>query len=803
MHVRRARRTRPRTSLAVAAVLAVLSTGTVAATDPPPDEATAPPAIAERQDDPSPTPTPEPDAQQDAAPAAREAPVPDSAPDPVLAADDPTRADADVAAQIARECTQTSAQILTALLNLGGRQQFTTVRHRGDFDARTPENSLNAFQQSYVRCRAGVETDVRRTADGTLVMFHDTHIGKMLEPTYNPEQNTGPNPALASLTWAQLQQRDLVNIARQPQAGVKVPSFEQFLDHYRRVGGRSLLYGEVKNSSNDQAQSRREVLEVVEHLAAFHRQLPEAEIFDRVVVKFRMSVFPRFQEWSSAAHAIDGVPKVPLSQVMMSRQIARSMNTTAAGVDQAVTSWASTGPEQRVLSVEVTMKDSTAYSHLVLRRGSNNTEPFRNIDYYTAAGNATAPSGTMANAVEIVRRHEKPLGQFVPIPDWVMFRDPRTFDWNRTLPNADAGKSTVPVTAREAYFNNDSRCCYALRDRIDGTAQDRDPEQNDQRMLLPWLEDIGATFLTADDTDSIDRYFRVRGRLLDTGTNRERPNQPDLEMNSLIHPESRHIPSLLKYVQVTVRPVSESSRWYASGTVRVTEAHRPGPAATVRDRLTAFDSRFTPDREGVAVYGQAAIHINAHWRWTGPSDNFDHAFLAIDLPEHLGDGRHTQEMRLRDGTRLIVQYTISRQWATAREFSLNLQSNATWQVHGNFCGFSSGPPPAGDRCNTGDLSESRGIVGVARNNAVSVAPGGTMPLSLQGTTVSGARPLFVRTDLTGRRVLPDMSLSHGTLTLDGWGTNFGTRQSVLIGGTSPHAFRVGYLLDAGSSREVP
>jgi len=543
---------------------------------------------------------------------------------------------------------------------------------------------------------------------------------------------------------------------------------------------------------------------VVEHLAAFHRQHPEAAIFDRVVVKFRMSVFPTFAEWSRAALALDGVPKVPLSQVMMSRQIARSMNTTPAGVDQAVTSWASTGPEQRVLSVEVTMKDSTAYSHLVLRRGSNNTEPFQNIDYYTAAGTATAPSGTMANAVEIVRRHDKPLGQFVPIPDWVMFRDPRTFDWNRTLPNADAGKSTVPVTAREAYFNNDSRCCYALRDRIDGTAQDRDPEQNDQRMLLPWLEDIGATFLTADDTDSIDRYFRVRGRLLDTGTNRERPNQPDLEMNSLIHPESRHIPSLLKYVQVTVRPASESSRWHVTGWVTLSERHRSGPAATMRDYQAPYDSRFAPSRQGVAVYGESRLNIEASWRWTNsPSGDFDHGFLSVTIPEHQPDGRYTQQMQLRDGTRVNVQYTVSRQWATARDFTLNLQSNATWQVHGNFCGFTSGPPPTGDRCNTGDMSESRGLVGIARGSAVSVAPGGALPLTIQGTFVSGARPLFVRTDLTGRRVLPDMSLSHGTATLDGWGTNFGTRQSVLIGGTSPHAFRVGYLLDAGSNRQVP
>jgi len=38
-----------------------------------------------------------------------------------------------------------------------------------------------------------------------------------------------------------------------------------------------------------------------------------------------------------------------------------------------------------------------------------------------------------------------------------------------------------------------------------------------------------------------------------------------------------------------------------------------------------------------------------------------------------------------------------------------------------------------------------------------------------------------------RRVLPDTSLSAGTLPLDDWGSEFGVRQTRTIGGTSPHA----------------
>jgi hypothetical protein len=788
MHHRPARR--PRSPLAVATVLALLSSGLVAATTPP-DAPPEPPASTQQE------------------------PVgvtpPDKGPGDPVGQPDPTqppdleqsgRAAAEVADQIARECTKTSAQVLDTLLNLGGTQQFTTVRHRGDFDATTPENSLPAFEQSYTRCRPGVETDLRRTSDGTLVMFHDTHLGKMLEPTYDPEQNTGPNPALNSTSWADLQQKDLVNIARQPQAGITVPSFDQFLEHYVRVGGRSLLYVEIKNSSADQATSQREVIEAVEHLVAFHQKHPDAGIFDRVVFKFRMSVFGTFHDWSEAVREVAGLPKIPLSQVQISQQIAKQIGVRPSYVDTIVTSWAVTRPADRMLSVEVTMKDSTAYSHLVRRNGNAEGPAFQGIEYYTAAGNATTQPGSMASAVEIVRRHNKPLGQFVPIPDWVMFRDPSTFTWNQVLPNVDAGKGTVPVTPREAYFNNNSRCCYALRDRIDpGTAGDWDAEQNDQRILLPWLEDIGATFLTADDTDSIDAYFKARGKLLDTGDNRVRPNEPDLEMNSLIHPQSRHVPSLLKYIQVSVRPVNEASSWHATAQVRVTERNGPVPA-TMGDYVMSLDSRTAPNTRGVATYGQTQLWIDASWRWSDrpDQDRFTASRLII-LPEHHPDGTYTEDIWLTDGTPVRIHYTVSRQWAVASDFSATLLSNDTWQVHGTLCGYSSGPPADGNRCNRGDLMETRRLFWVERSDAVTVAPNQFIPLS--NDVVAGARPLDVRTDFTGRRVLPDMSLSHGTAQLDGWSSTFNLRNSRTIGGTSPHSVRIAYYLDGGSNRVVP
>jgi hypothetical protein len=100
-----------------------------------------------------------------------------------------------------------------------------------------------------------------------------------------------------------------------------------------------------------------------------------------------------------------------------------------------------------------------------------------------------------------------------------------------------------------------------------------------------------------------------------------------------------------------------------------------------------------------------------------------------------------------------------------------------------------------------DLSETRRIFALDRSDRVQVAPNANIPLSTD--IVAGARPLSVRTDVWGRRVLPDMSLSNGTLPLDDWGSEFGVRQTKTIGGASPHSVRIGYVLDAGSNRSAP
>lgn len=507
-------------------------------------------------------------------------------PSPVASEPAPVAPAAGTAAAASAACTKTAAQVLAGLQDLRGQAQFTTVRHRGDFDATTPENSLGAFRNSSARCRSGVETDLRHTADGALVMFHDTHIGKMMEPTYVPETNTGPNAALTSLTLAQLRQKRLVTIDRQPSEW-GIVTLEEFLADAVDQDGPSLLFVEIKDNGD--------ILPAVRQTLDLHGRYPEANLFDRVVFKIRLNAFPTLASWKQATAAIPGLPRTPLTQVMVSRVIADDVDKRTdlgqpAGQTpsyHATSTWArADATTDGVLSVEVTMKDSVGFYETTHKRGAANGSvapaPYRDVEYYAPAGltEANARPGTMAQLTALVRASGKPLGQFVPIPDWVMWRS-GTVDWDRSLPSV-VGNATS-ITPREAYFQNDSRCCYALEHRLADSGPD--PEQNEQRTILPWMQDLGATVLTADDTDSIDFFFDLQGKLYDLGRPAAQTQiaPAPAAMNSLISPavnqSTRRLNPTMMMVSVRSVRVTDIDGEYPGdlyGTVRVSDTSTVG-----------------------------------------------------------------------------------------------------------------------------------------------------------------------------------------------------------------------------------
>lgn len=96
-------------------------------------------------------------------------------------------------------------------------KRFIVYAHRGASQY-CPENTLMSFYMGVRLGANGIETDVRRTLDGTLVLFHDETL----------ERVTGAPGALADYTYEELQQLPV----RKNGLFDRIPTLEDFLHHF-------------------------------------------------------------------------------------------------------------------------------------------------------------------------------------------------------------------------------------------------------------------------------------------------------------------------------------------------------------------------------------------------------------------------------------------------------------------------------------------------------------------------------------------------------------------------------------------
>ncbi len=110
-------------------------------------------------------------------------------------------------------------------------EQYRLVAHRGlhDRDAGVPENSLAAFQLAVERGHA-IELDVRITADGQLVVFHDLELERM----------TGVPGQISRWTLRDLKKLRLLGTEQ------AIPTVDEMLE---LVAGQVPLLIEIKNDS--------------------------------------------------------------------------------------------------------------------------------------------------------------------------------------------------------------------------------------------------------------------------------------------------------------------------------------------------------------------------------------------------------------------------------------------------------------------------------------------------------------------------------------------------------------------------
>jgi glycerophosphoryl diester phosphodiesterase len=138
------------------------------------------------------------------------------------------------------------------------------LAHRGA-SAYAPENTVTAFERAVALRSDGIETDVRASKDGALVLFHDERIDRV----------TDGEGRVADLTLAELRALDAGSNFNPRFAGERIATLDQLLDPY---GGRLPICLEIKQPGVEKAVvdevRKRELLQAI----------PKVELQSRVQI---------------------------------------------------------------------------------------------------------------------------------------------------------------------------------------------------------------------------------------------------------------------------------------------------------------------------------------------------------------------------------------------------------------------------------------------------------------------------------------------------------------------------------------
>lgn len=115
------------------------------------------------------------------------------------------------------------------------------INHRG-YNYEAPENTLEAFRLSRLKGFVFVETDVRFTVDNVPVLLHDVTVDRT-------SNGTG---RISSMTYSQVKNLDFGSWKSPSYKGVKIPSFEEFIELCSSIG--LLPYIELKDGSMSQVK---------------------------------------------------------------------------------------------------------------------------------------------------------------------------------------------------------------------------------------------------------------------------------------------------------------------------------------------------------------------------------------------------------------------------------------------------------------------------------------------------------------------------------------------------------------------
>lgn len=137
------------------------------------------------------------------------------------------------------------------------RDEVTIIAHRGSSMV-APENTLAAVEQAIVDQAHYVEIDVRLSADGQVVLYHDRSLQRL----------AGDPRHVRDLTLDELRQVDVGSWFGDAFIGERIPTLEEAL---ATVRGRSALMIDMKPDPGGEVELVEAVLRALEHESASRR----------------------------------------------------------------------------------------------------------------------------------------------------------------------------------------------------------------------------------------------------------------------------------------------------------------------------------------------------------------------------------------------------------------------------------------------------------------------------------------------------------------------------------------------------
>ena len=137
------------------------------------------------------------------------------------------------------------------------------IAHRGGSKEST-ENTIEAFQRAIRIGADGIETDIRLTRDGVVVIYHDERIGRV-----EGIKSTTPGQLVSEMTYAELSSHSLLPVGNE-RGGRRAPTLKDLLNEVKS----GLLNIEIKRGDRFD--------ELVDRTIAI---LKDSPAFDRVVLE--------------------------------------------------------------------------------------------------------------------------------------------------------------------------------------------------------------------------------------------------------------------------------------------------------------------------------------------------------------------------------------------------------------------------------------------------------------------------------------------------------------------------------------